>query len=254
MARSCVWCQRDVPLTLEHVFPGWLLKEMPDQHLIRGVAHTQRREGVELRKWTAARMDSKVRRVCGRCNNGWMSQLEKTARLVLSPLLAGRTKKLSPVEQEIVTVWALKTALMAEFLDPISRAATPEHFEGLYNGLKPTPNAHVWLAHYLGPKDIDYNHRVLHFPESEHGSVPGRNGYLSAFVFNKLVLYVMDVAITPGAVTRTTLDDAGEENALPIHPLKYAVLRWPPDFAVTDEGVKNFLLAIAPERGEPPVA
>ncbi|MGH2922380.1 MAG: hypothetical protein ACRDKU_09965, partial [Gaiellaceae bacterium] len=97
---------------------------MPDPERITSVTHTQKSEGEELRTWTAGKLDMKVRRVCESCNNGWMSELEKAAQPVLLPLIEGKSKKLVPVEQEVVAVWAIKTALMCEFLYPEARGAS----------------------------------------------------------------------------------------------------------------------------------
>jgi hypothetical protein len=222
--------------------------EMPEPGRIANVAHTQKAEGVEVRTWTADRLDLKVRRVCGICNHGWMSRLEKAARPVLLPLMAGKSKSLVPVEQEVVAVWAIKTALMCEFINPGPRGATDEHFRAFYDGLKPPPSAHVWLARFHVPERLDYSHRVLQFPSSPDGAVPSRLGYLSAFIINHLVLYVMDVASTSGAITRTTVTAEGQRRTLPIQPIEHLIVRWPPEFSVDAQGVEDFMLSIAPTR------
>jgi hypothetical protein len=250
VARRCVFCQREGKLTLEHVLPRWIERQLPDADRVTDVTHTQKREGKEIRKWTADSLDMKVRRVCADCNGGWMSALERTAALTLRPLIAGSPRRLLPAEQEIIAVWAIKTALMCEFIHPDSRGGADEHFRWLGEHLKPTPNGHVWLAAYTGSKDMDYEHRDLRM-EPEDGPVSYRKGYISAFVINRLVLYVMDVEGEPRVRTRLTAH--AERAALQITPFKHALATWPPQVRIDDRLFVEFLEMIAPESyGEEP--
>jgi hypothetical protein len=187
----------------------------------------------------------KVRRVCEECNTGWMHELEEVARPVLLPLMAGRRTALAPIEQEVIAVWAIKTALMCEFIHPRTRSASETHFRFLYERLEPTPNGHVWLAHYVGPKELDYNHRELFLtPEDSPG--PSRKGYLTALIINRLVLYVLD---SEGSVTtRTYLPKDVEGSLLQIQPIKWVYPRWPPEIAHSDESVEGFLHMLAPNK------
>jgi hypothetical protein len=115
VARKCVFCEREVPLTLEHVFPSWISSVlMPAE----SVVHIHRLEGEVVRAHTSAKMDATVKRVCERCNNGWMHELEEAARPVLTPLIRKtQPRGLAPIEQEVISTWAIKTALMCEFMD-----------------------------------------------------------------------------------------------------------------------------------------
>ena len=106
MARKCVFCEREVPLTLEHVFPSWISSVlMPAE----SVVHIHRLEGEVVRAHTSAKMDATVKRVCERCNNGWMHELEEAARPVLTPLIRKtQPRGLAPIEQEVISTWAIK--------------------------------------------------------------------------------------------------------------------------------------------------
>lgn len=248
--RACVFCRRESKLTLEHVFPSWIQRYLPYSQHVTDVSHAQKIEGEEVRSWTAGELDITVKRVCAECNNGWMSTLEGMARPALVPLMAGRRRRLAPAEQEIIAVWAIKTALMCEFIHPATRGASDLHFRALAERLKPPPDAHVWLAHYKGPKELDYNHRVLHLADASDPSRPKRKGFLTAFVINRLVIYVMDAE--EGPRLRTDLSAHAEQGAVPIQPIKYGLVDWPPQVALDDEAVESFLLMIAPDREPAP--
>jgi hypothetical protein len=249
MPRTCAFCRRERKLTLEHAFPSWIQRYLPHSQHVTSVTHTAKAEGEELRAWKTRDLDVKVKRVCAECNNGWMSDLEQVARLVLVPLMNGRPRRLVASEQEIIAVWAIKTALVCEFIHPSARGASDLHFRDIGERLNPPRDSHVWLARYEGPKELDYNHRVLVFTDS---SDTKRTGYITSFIINRLVIYVMDVQ--EGPPLRTELSAHAERGAVPIHPVKYGVVSWPPQVALADDAaVESFLLAIAPDREDPPL-
>jgi hypothetical protein len=170
VARKCVFCEREVPLTLEHVFPSWISSVlMPAE----SVVHIHRLEGEVVRAHTSAKMDATVKRVCERCNNGWMHELEEAARPVLTPLIRKtQPRGLAPIEQEVISTWAIKTALMCEFMDPRSASAPRSHFQVLFQSLKPPPGTNVWIAAYAG-HELRCGRRLTRFIR---GHAPGTNG------------------------------------------------------------------------------
>jgi hypothetical protein len=210
------------------------------------VTHVHRREGEIIREWKAARLDIKVRRVCAECNNGWMNRLERTARPLLRRLIRGDRDILLPPAQKVIATWAVKTALMCEFIEPRTREAPLHHFETIYGDAAPPASSQVWLAAYNGPKEIDYNHRQLRLTLAT-ADVETLRGYLAAFVLNHLVILVQ------GFEREAILDLAqhAQRGAFQIQPLKNPVTRWPPDIILNDEGVQSFLLMTAPEKWMP---
>jgi hypothetical protein len=239
VARRCVFCEREQALTLEHVLPLWLGTLFPAGR----VSHQHKTEEEVLRTHISKELDAKVRRVCRQCNTGWMHELEQATRPVLSPLILGRGRMLVPTEQEILSVWAVKTALMCEFLHPSTRGASREHFQTIYRALKPPDTANVWLAAYDGRKEIDYNHRRLSI-EREDASKPDARGYLTALVLRHAVLFVMGGE----EPIEMPFSDRDRRGVIQLHPPWRPFPRWPPEFILGDEGVKSFLFLIAPVR------
>ncbi|WP_437912725.1 hypothetical protein WME73_37660 [Sorangium sp. So ce302] len=67
--------------------------------------------------------------VCGSCNNGWMSGLERAVAPHLIPLVDA-TRDVTDLDSEaaaLVARWALKTALVLDSVDPFVRYLPQEH-------------------------------------------------------------------------------------------------------------------------------
>jgi hypothetical protein len=104
------------------------------------------RPGKEIRNIT--------RKVCERrWNNGWMSRLETAAIPVLTPLILGQRRGLSPDDCRVLARWATKTHMTQELtgsrqwtLSPQSQRSwmADEHTD-------PPEGVHVWVAAYYSP-------------------------------------------------------------------------------------------------------
>lgn len=116
----CFFCARDAKLTREHVIPRWLRGPLADTP--RWEKDMWYRTEFSMDSSPALqqrRTDQILRRVCGSCNSGWMSDLEVEVRPLLEPLIAGEVLVVSGSDQELLRRWALKTAAV---LGPLQRA------------------------------------------------------------------------------------------------------------------------------------
>src|SRR5438477_5572571 len=62
----------------------------------------------------------KIKVVCGRCNSGWMSRLEKKAGPILRQLFLASPAapvRLDRGEQDVLARWAAKTAVVISAID-----------------------------------------------------------------------------------------------------------------------------------------
>src|SRR5687767_6494102 len=105
--KTCLFCNRnDSPLTREHVFPRWIVKEFSNADIWDNV-------NVGPKPFKSHHEIGQIcKKVCKRCNTGWMCALESKARPVLSPLIRGSAAVLTPDEQALITRWFLKIAIM----------------------------------------------------------------------------------------------------------------------------------------------
>src|SRR3954451_18649741 len=60
----------------------------------------------------------KIRKVCKKCNSGWMSRLQNKAKSLLIPLLEGEDCEIPPQEMVTIASWVTMTTMVAEFLQP----------------------------------------------------------------------------------------------------------------------------------------
>lgn len=90
----------------------------------------------------------KVRVVCQSCNNGWMSQLEKLAKPVISPLMEGRNCLLTPFQQRQLATWVCKTAMTAEYVSPKPSRIPSGDRSYLKSKLLPPNNWLIWAARH----------------------------------------------------------------------------------------------------------
>jgi hypothetical protein len=120
-ARVCMFCQQHARLTAEHVWPQWLGVEVGhgdgqvDTH-----QYTYSDSGRRKRTWTGAGPTNlKVKDVCAKCNNEWLSALETSTKSVLAPMLpAMRQLTVSPDDLIHIGRWAVKTSMMVDALRP----------------------------------------------------------------------------------------------------------------------------------------
>lgn len=186
--------------TAEHGFPLWLTKFLPGDEG-DDVTHTVRDGATEAveHQWAAKQLDFAARKVCERCNTGWMNDLENLARPHLVPLIEGQRRVLDAPAQRIVAAWAVKTALALSLANPGKRPVATHHYRAMAEMKdRPPPKSLVWIGAYSG-----WRH-ASHFPEeltlsSSSGDV---DGYAATLTVARLVLQVVghshndDVSIT----------------------------------------------------------
>ena len=99
---ACVFCRReDRPITREHVFAHWLVRELHAASLVPN------RERAAARPERIARV---VARVCADCNAGWMSALEQSFRRLLFD--RERRGALQAADRTTLSRWLTKTAVL----------------------------------------------------------------------------------------------------------------------------------------------
>jgi len=74
-------------------------------------------------------------RVCTKCNTGWMSELESKVKPILSPLTERpvSVEHLSKLDQELLSLWSVKTALVLIRSKVIARNVPEEHYDEVFN-------------------------------------------------------------------------------------------------------------------------
>lgn len=134
---SCPTCGKDALLTKEHVYPGWLLREIG--------------EGYE-----AAILD-----ICSPCNASLGRIFEAKASRLMKPMLRGHPVSLTVRSQKLLAGWLCKTAVLLvlrEYQEPTltdstrldQRADAVDLVRVIMKRKGPPPGAYVRISQYDG--------------------------------------------------------------------------------------------------------
>jgi hypothetical protein len=133
------------PVTKEHVFPQWLNRyvsseeaQILEQSRYGAGAYDVSRENIGL--------DFCVRKVCARCNNGWMSGLEAESIELLDSLINNLELRLISLhDQRRIALWATKTAMVLD--NTQSEPILPQKKLARLRGHRAIPGGtRVWLG------------------------------------------------------------------------------------------------------------
>ena len=157
--RICLFCGGS-PLTREHIFPKWLTKffetETPGAYFTTEIISSK---GDSIGGWETSGINDTVKVVCKNCNKGWMSDLEASAKSILSDMFRG-TNPLSfdYAQSNILARWAYKTAIIIDKFDPqvngnpcrtIPTFVYRRFFE---SGFKIPSSVRIWTIPMLDPQ------------------------------------------------------------------------------------------------------
>lgn len=175
-----------------------------------------------------------VRIVCGPCNSGWMSRLERQVKPILTIMQSmDRDIELSDTQLSALSRWAFKTAAMREHTNPSSVAITTNQVQQIRAGAMPE-NSLVFLStlHPDVEPHISHAHTASHVVEPEDGADVGVVGppwtfnmETTTMVLGRVILQVRSLSDDPGAALSSTLSAKGAPGIVNIVGMKS--LRWP---------------------------
>jgi hypothetical protein len=123
--RTCMFCGGH-PLTNEDAWPLWVSRRLG----LTQPGWVDGQRGAEpARRWRAIQPGVKLRFVCARCNNGWMSDLENRMKPVFDLLLGNVPVTIDQSAQTTVSAWAVKNAMVFEALRVKSGGHSPRRSE-----------------------------------------------------------------------------------------------------------------------------
>jgi len=210
--RSCVFCARplandDPP---EHVIPKWMRRFRPKGTLFGHqpsiVVRGERRTPTTLPTFTAKAPELTTNVVCRDCNGHWMSDLEARASNLLPPMIEhGQGQSLTAEEHAFIAVWAIKTVMTWQTVEPDARAIPSADYRWLQAHQTPPPRTQVRIGRYVGTglPFIGYCQENLFRPDTPeptpHELAP--HGHRSILTIGQLVFEVLgsgdDNPVTP---------------------------------------------------------
>lgn len=166
----CIFCGA-FGVTKEHIWPKWLRKIAPLDaiepsypalnktfHRV-SIAVPDLATGKLAETWSKGKltrpgvpMFQTLRCVCSGCNNGWMSNLQTASKGVLTRLITGKWKRLSPDECMQLAKWVTMFVMVSELSHPKIATATNGHRLWFKAHQEPFPDWRVLLGNYSGQR------------------------------------------------------------------------------------------------------
>jgi hypothetical protein len=242
--RRCMFCD-GLPLSREHMFPEWMSKVVPRAGNMRRqvLSAPSRTLAVAERDTISNRqgdlLGKRLLVVCKPCNEGWMEDIERAARPILTPLLRGEGAVLTPKAQQIIAVWSALRAIICEKSDAPTAIIPAEAIKQLYL----TKTLHpwlwkIWIGHYAGTQwsiSARYTHSAAKFfvnVTTQHGISYRDTGYLQTSTFGIGKLYIHAFCSTIPAIY--SFDTYRSYRLHSILPAANADVTWPPACPIND--------------------
>ena len=158
---KCIFCERP-GVTKQHLWPDRLKKivptmqthnttivrndkTLPDRSIVSGKPTPRPyRQGSNLTR--------QVRRVCRRCNGGWIRELEEAAIAIATPLIIGDRTTLTQSDQAIIARWIAVMVAVSEYVDADSVAIPTQTRKALMAASVLSDDWTICLAPLDGPR------------------------------------------------------------------------------------------------------
>lgn len=243
MKKICIFCSRRANSD-EDVIPKWILRLLRRQERERVPMRTYR-FGQPPKDHMVGESAQKVGSVCGKCNNGWMSNLEADLKPILTPMILGNSVSLTLVRRERITTWLTKCAMMYE-----SMAQGEKFYDGLdhhhlRNTVNPFQSTSVWLGRYTGTVArhiMDY--RFLLRQQAPGGSV---KIIVLTMVIGQLALQLTNAkwsTLVPQIDLPTFVLPTTKDMLVQVWPASFTEVQWPPPINFDDAENRIKYLAV----------
>jgi hypothetical protein len=118
----------------------------------------------EVHSFISDVLDIAPKTVCGRCNSGWMSQIENSAQKYLTPLVSGSPTRLGGEAQRAIATWSALKAIVASSITRTKPSLDREWIEWMFVHRQTPPAWQVLLSAYVGTRIAFFECR-----DADHG-------------------------------------------------------------------------------------
>jgi hypothetical protein len=230
MSKQCLFCPNPVD-SAEHIWSHWILEDL------RPTEPIQIKIGKAVRKLVDD-PEVRIKCVCQRCNNGWMSEIESENKPHMLALMNDKPTLLTPTQQKILARWAILKAIV---LDGSSKRRIPFYSESERISMKPPSRSlPVGTLTWIGRLSVKAFHAGLMDTFGQINDIPKAfRGCVTTIVVGHLVIQVLTIHVIPRFATMslrpTCKPGAWDVNLLEIWPV-FGEKRWPPSFTFTLDG------------------
>jgi hypothetical protein len=234
--RTCAFCGArlgkgpgQVEDSEEHIIARKLLKYIPQAKGGR-VVHQRSFPGEPDKTWINDDFDITAKRICIRCNSGWMDEMDDRAIPFIGPMMGGRRISLIKHGQEQVAAWASKVTLGLLLTMPRDAPEAPiEHYREIPVTKLPPVWTSVWLAAYEDLPRVGYQEPFVRI-------MPGVHAYGATILLGTMIVQVLgSVGEQPVTWETSTWDPATQR----IWPYRSTV-DWRPDYVIQERNLSAF--------------
>jgi hypothetical protein len=158
-----------------------------------GIMEAQRGKK-EFQTWNQKGPRLKVKFVCPRCNNEWMSQLEGHVKPIVEALLSPKSTLIDSQQQASLGVWSVKNAMVFEALrDDRPRFYLSTERITLKETLQPPEKTFVWIAKCI--ENINLSCEGHNLTGIVVESTSPVSAYVTTMAFGALAIQVLSVRL-----------------------------------------------------------
>jgi hypothetical protein len=260
--RACIFYRPDCDskLTKEDVWPTWMKRYVPRNQTSYSSGFTQvfPTHKTETRKKVGGDPRSRrVKFVCQKCNNGWMSRFQEQTKPILLPLITGQKIVLSQKAQQIIAGWCAMSVMTADFFYPQRQVIPQSERDWLRaHGTPPPDTWKIWITRYQRDKWPNYFARNLlpvtgfplasgeeYVPEFAADGTPRPNTQTTTFVVGELYVHAFS-SVCPDLITKFGIGAPLSERICQIWPVREHFIAWPIE-PISDRIADNLAGAIA---------
>ena len=246
----CCWCG-DPADSAEDIISKWIEKEIaPPPAQVVGPPTLRQFDHGRVRRWEVQRLATKkarVRAVCQRCNNTWMSAQERVVQPILAPLIRGH-RRLLPLEHQLeVAFWACIKSVICD--------ARPRSGDGglaseatrrsIFVERRPPDDLMVRVAAYEAAYDVAVLNLSGHGQGSEHQPLAQ---WATTIVAGHLVVQVLGrTGSSRPHVLDQLMGGVHDRKSFTVWPPRPSSTEWPPPQVLTVEMLPGFSAELVPE-------
>jgi hypothetical protein len=238
MAKRCLFCPRTVD-SAEHVWSDWILEDL------KPVQPIHIRIGKTISKWVD-NPEVRVKNVCQKCNNGWMSDIENENKPHMLAMMNDEPTVLAPKQQKLLTRWAILKAIV---IDGSSKSRIPFYSESERTGVKPPARSiPVGTFAWIGRLSVKAFHAGLTDTFGAINNVPKAfHGCVTTITVGHLAIQVITMHVLPMFATThlgpAYKPGAWDLNLLDIWPV-FDEEHWPPRFSFELKGSTHHIAGL----------
>lgn len=230
----CIFCPNEAN-SKEDMFPRWVLKLVQTRYpLYRKVGD----------KPATVTEDQEIRLpcVCMKCNNGWMSRLEKKVQKYMGLLIDDFSLPLDRDYQKGLAEWAVKTAMVNDTVESHQRFFTEAECHAFKRDRTLPDGTQIVAGRFTGRSlDADGNDFTLITPDSKLIV----RGHVFTVMVGHLVMQVMSMHVEPEFHGKTVKMECNpgpwDTGLIQIWPKIRNSVEWPPPVSFsTVNGPKHY--------------